>query len=238
MTGRLDQFAPRWPVFPRRVPFRSGSRRTRHGPLSAWVALVLGVAALRPVALTGQTGTGAVVQQGGGVQPGDLIRLKVWREPDLSGDITVDAAGQGTFPTLGPVTVTGWSADSVRRYLLSSYARYLKNPAIEITVLPRITILGAVREPGVKNVDPTLTIADALALAGGASDDGKQDHVELRRRGERVPATLSLQTRLVDTPVQSGDQLYVPQKSWLSRNTGVVFGVASLMISLVYLVRR
>jgi polysaccharide biosynthesis/export protein len=175
---------------------------------------------------------------GAGVQPGDIIRLKVWREPDMSGDVVIDAAGQATFPRLGRIPVAGWPADSLRRFLTGSFAKYLKDPVIEITVLPRVTILGAVRNPGVQNVDPTLTIADALALAGGASSEGKQDNIELRRRGARVPVKLSLGARLADTPVRSGDQLYVPERSWLARNTGVILGIVSASTGLMYFIFR
>jgi polysaccharide export outer membrane protein len=172
------------------------------------------------------------------VQPGDLIRVKVWREPDLSGDVTVDPAGNATLPRLGPTPVAGLSADSLRRLIVNTYSQYLRDPAVDVTVLPRVTILGAVRTPGVHNLDPTLTIADALALAGGASPDGKTDKVELRRRGQRVPVKLTLDAMLVDTPVRSGDQLVVPERSWLSRNSGLLLGGASVGISLVYLIFR
>ena len=200
--------------------------------LLAWI----GVGVLHPpISLAqGSEAPAGAVRDAVGVQPGDLIRLKVWREPDMSGDALIDAAGAATLPRLGSVRVAGWPPDSLRRFLVSSYAKFLKDPAIDVTVLPRITILGAVRNAGVQNVDPTLTIADALALAGGASPDGKQDKVELRRRGARVPVKLNLAMRLADTPVRSGDQLVVPQRNWLSRNTGVVLGSISVGLSLMY----
>jgi polysaccharide export outer membrane protein len=172
------------------------------------------------------------------VQPGDLIRVKVWREPDLSDSVRVDAAGNATLPRMGPVHVAGMSADSVRRLIVTTYALYLRDPAVDVTVLPRVTILGAVRDPGVHNLDPTLTIADALALAGGASSDGKRDKVELRRRGERVPVKLRLDAMLIDTPVRSGDQLVVPERSWFSRNAGLLLGAASVGTSVIYLLVR
>ena len=174
----------------------------------------------------------------GTVQPGDLIRLKVWREPDLSGDITVDPSGTATLPRMGPTPVSGMTADSLRRIIVATYARYLRDPAVDVTVLPRVTILGAVRQPGVHNVDPSMTLADVLALAGGASQEGKQDKVELRRRGERVAAKLTLDSPLAETPVRSGDQLVVPERAWLSRNAGLLLGAGSLGISLVYLIFR
>jgi protein involved in polysaccharide export with SLBB domain len=172
-----------------------------------------------------------------GIQPGDLIRIKVWREPDLSDSVRVDADGNVTLPRMGAVPVAGLSADSVRRLIVTTYSRYLRDPAVDVAVLPRVTILGAVRSPGVHNLDPTMTIADALALAGGAAPDGKRDQIELRRRGEVVPVKLSLDARLAETPVRSGDQLVVPERSWLSRNIGLVLGAASFGISVIYLVR-
>ena len=184
-----------------------------------------------------QVGDGAGPTDSVGVQPGDLIRIKVWREPDLSDSTPVDADGNVTLPRMGVVQVGGMSADSVRRLIVTTYSRYLRDPAVDVTVLPRVTILGAVRNPGVRNLDPTMTIADALAMAGGAAPDGKVDRVELRRRGERVPAKLSLDARLAETPIRSGDHLVVPQRSWLSRNVGMVIGLTSLGISIIYLVR-
>jgi len=182
----------------------------------------------------------AVAQMASGppVQPGDLIRLKVWREPELTGDVVVDAQGNATLPRLGATPVAGMSADSLRRLIVNTYIEFLRDPAVDVMVLPRVTILGAVRNPGVHNVEPTMTIGDALALAGGAAPQGKQDQVELRRRGERVPVRLSLDARFADTPIRSGDQLVVPERSWIGRNAGLLMGVASLGISVIYLVGR
>ena len=88
--------------------------------------------------------------------------------------------------------------------------------------LRRIKVLGSVRTPGLYQVDPTMTVADAIALAGGVSPDGRGDRVDLLREGQRLTGNLEAQTRLGDTPIASGDQLYVPQRSWLSRNTAVI----------------
>jgi polysaccharide export outer membrane protein len=219
-------------------------RRPRWDTAGARIALFLlawiGRGLLHPPIVLAQGGgeRPPVVRDTVGVQPGDLIRLKVWREPDMSGDVLINAVGEATLPRLGTVQVAGWSPDSLRHFLVASYAKFLKDPAIDVTVLPRVTILGAVRNAGVQNVDPTLTIADALALAGGPSPDGKQDKVELRRRGERVPVKLTLNMRLADSPVRSGDQLVVPLRSWLSRNTGVVLGGISVGLSVMYFVFR
>lgn len=172
------------------------------------------------------------------VHPGDVIRLKIWREPDMSGDIAVDEAGVAALPRLGALPVANLPADSLKRMLIRAYAKYLRDPAVDITVLRRITVLGAVRTPNVYHVEPTMTVADAVALAGGTTPDGKQNQVELRRRGGGKPVKLSRRSRLADTPIHSGDELYVPERSWISRNPGVVIGAVSTTLSILYFVTR
>ena len=167
-----------------------------------------------------------------GLRPGDYVRVAVWREPDLSGEFQVDARGFATFPKLGPLPVAAMHPDSIRPRLLADYARYLVNPSVEVVPLRRVSVLGAVAKPGLYPVDPTMTVADAVALAGGAAPDGKREVVELRRGAEVVVAKLDVVTPVGRTPLRSGDQLWVPQKSWLSRNpwifTSIVAAAATI----------
>jgi protein involved in polysaccharide export with SLBB domain len=167
------------------------------------------------------------------LRPGDQVRLRIWREPDLSGDFSVDAEGTVVLPQLGPIHVSDQSADSLRADLVRRYAVNLRNPSIEVTVLRQVTIDGAVRKPGIYHVDPTITVAEAIAMAEGVSSDGKQDKVELLRQGEteRVSINLPKNARLADTPLSSGDRLYVPQKSWIGRNGGIIAaGISALAV--------
>jgi len=156
------------------------------------------------------------------LRPGDRVRLKVWREPDLSGEFEVDEDGIVVFPKVGRLDVRQISTDSLKALLIARFAESLRSPSVEVTVLRRVNVLGSVRNPGLYYVDPTTTVADALALAGGVSPDGKQNSFELVRDGKRLPVELSRDSRLADSPLQPGDQLRVPQRSWLSRNTGLV----------------
>jgi len=156
------------------------------------------------------------------LRPGDRVRLKVWREPDLSGEFEVDEDGIAVFPKVGRLDVKQISTDSLKALLIARFAESLRSPSVEVTVLRRVNVLGSVRNPGLYYVDPTTTVADALALAGGVNPDGKQDRFDLLRDGKRLPVELSRDSRLADSPLQPGDQLRVPQRSWLSRNTGLV----------------
>jgi polysaccharide export outer membrane protein len=174
---------------------------------------------------------------GGRLQPGDVVRLKIWREPDLSGDFAVDEHGGVVLPKLGRVEVAGYFPDSLKSHLINSYSVYLRNPSIDVVLLRRITIIGGVRNPGLYPVDPTMTLADAYALAGGISPEGKSDEVQLVRGARRATYRFSGTTRISDTPLRSGDQLYVPLRSWISRNpwlaTALIGTFTTLMIAAV-----
>ena len=156
------------------------------------------------------------------LRPGDRVRLKVWREPDLSGEFLIDESGVVVFPKIGRLDVQQISTDSLKALLIARYAESLRTPSVEVTVLRRVNVLGAVRNPGLYYVDPTTTVADALALAGGVSPEGRQNSFHLLRDGKRLPVELSLDSQLADSPLQPGDQLRVPQRSWISRNTALV----------------
>jgi len=151
-----------------------------------------------------------------------LVRLKIWREPDLSGDYRVDENGVAIFPKIGPLPVSRLSTDSLKSLLVAKYTLYLQNPSVEVTFLRRINVLGEVRSPGLYDVDPTMTVADVVAMAGGVTPDGNSKKIELLRHGQGGSTRISNQSRLADSPLRSGDQLRVPQRSWLSRNGGVV----------------
>lgn len=179
----------------------------------------------------------AAAQPTGVLLPGDLVRLRIWREPDLSGDFQVDEQGTVVLPKIGALSIREMPAASLKALLVEKYSTYLRDPAIDVTVLRRVNVLGAVRNPGLYPVDATMTVADVFALAGGVAPEGNPDKGELIRAGTRLDVKLSRRTKISDTPLQSGDQLYVPQRSWISRNPGVVAGtltaVAGIVVSLL-----
>lgn len=182
---------------------------------TVWLVVVLAVT----IALTAGAQQGAA---GDPLRAGDILRLRIFQEPEMSGEFPVDERGAVTLPRLGTVPLGSWPADSIRPRLTKAFAEFLRNPVVEVTVLRRISVTGSVLKPGLYPVDPSMTVTDALALAGGASPDGRRDRVELRRGSTRSLATLDRASTIADLRLHSGDQLFVPQRSWLSRNTWLV----------------
>ncbi len=150
--------------------------------------------------------------------PGDGLRLRIYREPDLSGEYVVDERGVVVIPKIGEWRVTGIPADSVRGAVRAALRQFLATESIEITPFRRVAITGAVLKPGLYPVDPSMSVADALILAGGVAPIGKERVVELRVAGARVGKEISAETRVWDTGAGGTRQLHVPLKAWPRRN--------------------
>ncbi len=168
----------------------------------------------------------------GGLQPGDIIRIRVWREPDLSGEFAVLEDGTAVLPRLGAYPVAGKRLEDVQRELVEEYSHTLIDPSVEIVIMRRVMVAGEVRAPGFISIDPTMKLADALLMAGGPLPSAKENRVELVRDGERTTYRIRDALLVEDLPLQSGDLLYVPKKNWFVRNWKTYTGVLSTVLSL------
>lgn len=159
-----------------------------------------------------------------GLRPGDAVRVQVWRESDLSGTFTVDDRGVVTLPLLGEREVAELEPAALRDDLLIDYREYLQNPSIQVTVLRRINILGAVTQPGLYPVDATISLSEALGLAGGITPSGDEDDIRVIRDGHVIHRALDQATMVGAVDIRSGDQVVVGEKGWFARNPGALLG--------------
>src|SRR4029078_8978367 len=81
------------------------------------------------------------------LRPGDALRVRISREPDLSGEFMVDEHGDVTLPRVGRRLVGGVPIDTVRARVVGDYSEVLRDVTIELTPLYRVRVTGAVRNP-------------------------------------------------------------------------------------------
>lgn len=162
------------------------------------------------------------------ILPGDRIALRIWREPDWNGEFNVDDRGVVVLPRLGPVQVDGLSVSQVRQMLTERYAEFLQTPSVEVTVLRRIGVHGEVKAPTLYWVDLTMTLRDAIAMAGGLTPAGDTNKILVERRGERLRFGEAETAATLAAGLESGDQIVVERRSWFVLNTPFVI---STMVS-------
>ena len=167
------------------------------------------------------------------IQPGDQIALRIDREPEMSGTFTVSETGEVVLPRLGAFRVAEASAGALQDSLVAAYGRYLRNPAIEVTVLRRIGVQGEVRRPDVYMVDLTVTLRDLIARAGGVTEAGSPQKIAVVREGETISLQGDESTNLLAAELRSGDQVVVGRRSWMARNPAAAVGTVTSLVSFV-----
>jgi protein involved in polysaccharide export with SLBB domain len=186
-----------------------------------------------------------VAQQTGNAPPtsspvlraGDLLKIEIWREEDLSGEFLIDETGSVTLPLLGDREVAGLTVRAVRDTLIAAYRIELRNPSISVTPLRRVYVLGEVNDPGLHPVDPTVSLAGAIALAGGANQNGDIRRIRVIRDSEVILSGVAAESALSAVDIRSGDQIFVGRRSWFERNSPFLvsasIGAASILFSLL-----
>lgn len=184
--------------------------------------------------------TAADAQSAGGPQalnPGDQVRIVVWRNVELSGDFTVAANGTLNHPLYREVQVTGIPLSSVEDRLRTFISRYATNPQFVILPLLKIVVGGEVRSPNVFSVPPETTVTQAVILAGGPSERGKLDNVRLLREGQTINLDMGRpDSQAASLQVRSGDQIIVPRSTNVFRDflgpTASMVGAIAAIVSI------
>lgn len=155
---------------------------------------------------------------------GDRFDVRVYGEADLSTNYRVAQDGTIDFPYVGEVEVVGLEPPQVAD-LLEARLRdggVLVDPHISVLVTEtpsrRISVIGAVRNPGNFPVSPGLTALQAVGLAGGTTDLANRNGAIVTRRveGELRRYAVPLDSITVGTHedfrVQANDIIYVPER--------------------------
>lgn len=108
---------------------------------------------------------------------GDVLKISVFEQPDLSLEVRISESGTITFPLIGEVGVGGLSTAAAERKIASllESGGYLRNPHVNIIVTQlqsqQVSVLGQVGRPGRYPIEGSRTLADILAMAGGLAPD-------------------------------------------------------------------
>ncbi len=171
------------------------------------------------------------------LNPGDQIRIVVWRNPELSGDFTVAANGTLNHPLYREVQVTGIPLTSVEDRLRTFLSRYTTTPQFVLLPLVKIIVGGEVRSPNIFSVPPETTITQAVILAGGPSERGKLDNVRLLRDGQTINLDMGRpDSQAASLQVRSGDQVIIPRSTNVFRDflgpTASMVGAIAAIVSI------
>jgi hypothetical protein len=124
-------------------------------------------------------------------------------------------------------------------HLEAHVARYLRTYAVRVSLLTRVAIIGAVRNPGYYYVPPDRPLSDLVMVAGGPGQDARLADLEVRRDGKLrlrekdTRRAVKDGRTLEELDIQSGDEVRVPERR-RGVNLGVVMQGALVVSSLFF----
>ncbi len=158
------------------------------------------------------------------IGPGDVFSVRVYGEEELSGNHQVAPDGTIDFPLLGSVDVSGMEPPAIAEELKRQLKErdLLRDPHVSVYVeeyaSKRISVVGAVANPGTFALEPGMTVVQAISMAGGFSSLADRDGTVVTRRvGEetvryRVPVAKVTSGQARDIEVAAGDIIFVPER--------------------------
>lgn len=121
------------------------------------------------------------------IAPGDLVRIVVYNEPNMTGDYLVLPEGTIQLPLVGVVMAKGQTASQLSDEILGKLRKgILTEPRISVNLaqMRSVFVSGAVTKPGAYPYIPDMTVDMAVAVAGGYTDRGAHTRIVLRHSGE------------------------------------------------------
>jgi polysaccharide biosynthesis/export protein len=168
--------------------------------------------------------------------PGDVLRVSVYDNPDLSQEVTIGPDGAFSYPLIGRVQAAGLPVRQLESLLTKRFAEgYLVSPQVGVTVTQhksqQVYVMGAVSKPGPYALQRQTTLLEALSAAGGPTPDAGFEVILTHAADQQAPPSgtakvsaaangqpamrVSLEQLMAGgvsqrITVQDGDVVYVP----------------------------
>lgn len=119
----------------------------------------------------------------------DILTISVWKEPDISKEVTVRSDGKISLPLAGELQAAGKTPSQLEEDIIGRLRSYITDPEVTVIVKQinsqKFNILGQVVKPGSYPLTTGMTIVDAVATAGGFKDFAKRKSVYVLRQNPR-----------------------------------------------------
>jgi polysaccharide biosynthesis/export protein len=120
------------------------------------------------------------------IGPNDILTIFVWKEAELSRDVTVMPDGKITYPLIGEIMAQGQTASELKKAITDKLQNFVTAP--EVTVIVKesrsqvVYAIGKLTRPGPIALAPGMTVMQALSAAGGFTEWADQKNILIVRK--------------------------------------------------------
>jgi polysaccharide biosynthesis/export protein len=156
------------------------------------------------------------------IGPQDMLRVDVWKEPDISRIVPVRPDGKITLPLVNDVQAAGLTTTELAGKIAEGLKKFITSPQVTVGVTEinsrKIFVSGEVAHPGAFPLLPNMTVLQALSSAGGFTQFAREKKIYILRMedGKQVKHAFNYKEAVSGKNVeqniilQGGDIIVVP----------------------------
>lgn len=156
------------------------------------------------------------------IAPNDVLQIFVYKEPNLSGKVTVLPDGRISFPLVQDLQAAGLNPAQLKAKIEQALKEYLDVPTVTVTVDSiqsyKVYVTGKVVKGGMISSEKPITVIQALSIAGGFAEFANPaEMVIIRGAGEEstlfrfnYPEVIKGKNFSQNMLLRSGDTVVVP----------------------------
>ena len=117
--------------------------------------------------------------------PEDVLKVTVWKSPDLSGEVAIRPDGTITLPLIGDVPAAGLTANVLAKRISERLTEYVSAPIVTVQVKEVnsyfIYVMGEVLKPGKYPLKSYANVMQGVALGGGFAPFANKNKIKVLR---------------------------------------------------------
>jgi len=116
---------------------------------------------------------------------GDLLRITVWKNPELTAEVPVRPDGKISVALLDDVQADGLTTAELKQLITTELSEYIANPDVTVVVMQtgskRVYVVGEVVRSGPVPMGSEMRVVDVIAVAGGFSAFADRGNIRVLR---------------------------------------------------------
>jgi polysaccharide export outer membrane protein len=152
------------------------------------------------------------------IGPEDVLLIRVWREPELSGTFTVRPDGRISLPLVNEIQAAPSTPEELAAAIAKGLGKYMNQPEVSVSVQQinskKYFIIGEVVRPGPYPLTVKMTVLEALTNAGNFRDFANPKKIIILRKGQRLKFNykdvIKGKKPEQNVTLENGDQIIVP----------------------------
>ena len=160
----------------------------------------------------------------------DMVKVSVWKNPDLSVEVPVRPDGMITVPLIGDVSVGGKVPSKVAEIIRVKLSDYVREPQVTVIIsqlnshefISRVRVTGAVIQPRSMPYRQGMTVLDAVLESGGVNKFASPNKTKLYRKKDGKSSLMSVKLKNIlkkgdlstNYDLLPGDVITVPERGF------------------------